>query len=85
MPEITIYTKPTCPYCHDAKALLKSKGAAFREIDVSRDAAAFSAMLQASGGRGTVPQIFIGDAHIGGCDDIYALDAQGGLDPMLQG
>ena len=85
MPDITIYTKPLCPYCHDAKALLTSKGAAFREIDVARDSAAFSDMVQASGGRRTVPQIFIGGAHIGGCDDIYALDAQGGLDPLLQG
>lgn len=85
MPDITIYTKPTCPYCHDAKLLLKAKGVAFKEIDVSRDGDAFTAMLQASGGRRTVPQIFIGGAHIGGCDDIYALDAQGGLDPLLQG
>ena len=85
MPDITIYTKPLCPYCHDAKLLLKAKGAAFNEVDVARDGAAFTAMVQASGGRRTVPQIFIGGAHIGGCDDIYALDAQGGLDPLLKG
>ena len=84
MPEIVVYTKPYCPYCHDAKALLKQKNAAFVEIDVSRDRDAFDAMVRKSGGRVTVPQIFIGAAHVGGCDDLYALDARGGLDPLLR-
>lgn len=83
MADITIYTKPYCPYCHDAKALLGKKQAVFTEIDVAKDRAAFDTMVQRSGGRVTVPQIFIGDRHIGGCDDIYALDARGGLDPLL--
>lgn len=83
MPEITIYTKPYCPYCQDAKALLGKKNAAFREIDVARDREAFQQMVVRAGGRMTVPQIFIGDQHVGGCDDIYALDARGKLDPML--
>jgi glutaredoxin 3 len=85
MPDITIYTKPYCPYCQDAKALLGHKNAAFTEIDVGRDRAAFQDMVQRAGGRTTVPQIFIAGKHIGGCDDIYALDARGGLDPLLQG
>lgn len=84
-PEITIYTKPLCGYCHAAKALLRGKGVEFTEIDVSRDAAALDAMLARSGGRRTVPQIFIGKTHVGGCDDIHALDQRGGLDPLLAG
>ncbi|MGL4728476.1 MAG: glutaredoxin 3 [Bosea sp. (in: a-proteobacteria)] len=85
MPEITIYTKGWCPYCQAAKALLKRKGAAFIELDVERDPAALKAMQARSGGRMTVPQIFIGEQHIGGSDDIHALDARGGLDPLLAG
>lgn len=84
-PDITIYTKGYCPYCADAKALLNRKGAAFTEIDVATDRAEFATMVQRAGGRTTVPQIFIGATHVGGCDDIYALDARGGLDPMLKG
>ena len=84
MPEITIYTKPACPYCADAKYLLKKKQATFTEIDVARDRAAFQTMVDRSGGRLTVPQIFVGSQHVGGCDDLYALDAQGGLDPLLE-
>jgi len=82
---ITIYTKPGCPYCADAKFLLKKKGAAFDEIDVSGDRAAFETMVERAGGRRTVPQIFIGASHVGGCDDLYALDARSGLDPLLKG
>lgn len=85
MPEITIYTKSTCPYCHAAKALLNKKGAAFTEIDVSGKPDDQRAMAVRANGRSTVPQIFIGEKHIGGCDDIHALDAQGGLDPLLKG
>lgn len=83
MPDITIYTKPYCPYCSEAKALLKKKGAAFAEIDVARERSEFDVMVQRSGGRLTVPQIFIGKQHIGGCDDLFALDSRGGLDPLL--
>lgn len=84
-PTITIYTKPLCGYCHTAKVLLRGKGAAFTEIDVSRDSAALDVMLARSGGKRTVPQIFIGETHVGGCDDIHALDQRGGLDPLLKG
>jgi glutaredoxin 3 len=83
MPPIDIYTTPYCPYCADAKALLKEKGAAFNEIDVSRDRAMRTKMSERAHGRWTVPQIFIGSTHIGGCDDLYALEADGKLDPLL--
>jgi len=85
MPPIEIYTTPFCPYCHDAKALLKKKNAAFTEIDVSRDRELRSKMTARANGRTTVPQIFIGSTHVGGCDDLYALDDAGGLDPLLNG
>jgi glutaredoxin 3 len=84
MPPITIYTTPYCPYCLRAKSLLKSKGAAFDEIDVSFSSEDRAAMVRRSGGRQTVPQIFIGERHIGGCDDLMALDAKGELDPLLK-
>ncbi len=83
MQPVRIYTTPICPYCVRAKALLKKKGAAFEEIDVFMDDKARTDMLQQSGGARTVPQIFIGDTHVGGCDDLYALDSQGKLDPLL--
>lgn len=82
MPKIEIYTKTTCPYCHRAKALLSSKGALFREISIDNDAQQREKMIQRSG-RATVPQIFINDNHVGGCDDLYALDERDGLDPLL--
>ena len=82
-PKITIYTTPYCPYCHAAKALLKNKGVTFEEIDV-QDPALRRDMMAKADGRHTVPQIFIGTAHVGGCDDIHALDAAGKLDPMLR-
>lgn len=85
MPPIEIYTTPFCPYCHDAKALLKKKNVAFTEIDVSRDRELRSKMMARANGRTTVPQIFIGATHVGGCDDLYALDDAGGLDPLLNG
>ena len=83
MPAIVIYTKATCPYCHAAKDLLQRKGVQFEEISVDGDRAAQAAMAAKAGGRSTVPQIFIGDDHVGGCDDLYALDSEGGLDPLL--
>jgi glutaredoxin 3 len=83
MPAITIYTKETCPYCVRAKALLTTKGAAFTEIDIGRAPDRRPEMIERAGGRTTVPQIFIGARHVGGCDDLHALDAAGKLDPLL--
>ncbi|KFI33416.1 glutaredoxin [Haematobacter missouriensis] len=85
MADIEIYTTPTCPYCAAAKRLLGKKGVAYREIDVSRDPDLRSAMTRRAGGRHTVPQIFIGDVHVGGSDDLHALEAAGRLDPLLKG
>ena len=84
MPPVTIYTTPACPYCMRAKNLLKRKGVEFEEIDVSSSAALRKAMIARSRGRYTVPQIFIGGHHAGGCDDLYALDAKGELDRLLR-
>jgi glutaredoxin 3 len=83
MKPIRIYTTPICPYCARAKSLLGKKGAAFEEIDVYMDMEARKAMEDASGGARTVPQIFIGDTHVGGCDELYALEREGKLDPLL--
>jgi glutaredoxin 3 len=83
-PAITVYTTGWCPYCSRAKALLERKGAAYVEIDIETTTDARADMMARSGRR-TVPQIFIGDRHIGGCDDLHALDAAGGLDPLLAG
>ncbi|ELY4333786.1 glutaredoxin 3 [Cronobacter dublinensis] len=83
MANIEMYTKATCPYCHRAKALLNSKGAAFLELPIDGDTAKREEMIQRSG-RTTVPQIFIDGQRIGGCDDLHALDARGGLDPLLR-
>ena len=83
MPPITIYTTPSCPYCLHAKDLLHRKGASFEEIDVSEDPVRRDEMTARAAGRRTVPQIFIGDRHVGGCDDLYALDSKGELDPLL--
>ncbi len=80
---VEIYTTPTCPYCHRAKALLNDKGVDFRETDVSQSGALRSAMTARASGRHTVPQIFIDNKHIGGCDDLYALDDRGALDKLL--
>jgi glutaredoxin 3 len=85
MQSVVIYTKSTCPYCHAAKDLLNQKGAAFDEISVDGDRAAQANMAARAGGRSTVPQIFIGEKHVGGCDDLYALDAEGKLDALLAG
>ncbi|NBE07344.1 glutaredoxin 3 [Paragemmobacter ruber] len=83
MKPVEIYTTPICPYCMAAKRLLTRKGVAFTEIDVSRDPALRDAMTARAGGRRTVPQIFIGGTHVGGSDDLHALDHDGKLDPML--
>ena len=80
---VTIYTKDWCPYCRAAKDLLRQKGAAFEEIEITGKPEARSAMIQRAGGRSTVPQIFIGERHVGGCDDLYTLDARGELDRLL--
>lgn len=83
MAEVELYTTKICPYCVRAKRLLEKKGAAFKEIDVSNEPELRQSMTQRAGGRQTVPQIFINGQHVGGCDDLYALDAEGKLDPML--
>lgn len=83
MVKIEIYTTPTCPYCVNAKKLLDKKGVTYEEIDVDTDEVKYQEMIKRSG-RKTVPEIFIDGKHIGGCDDLYALDKKGGLDPLLK-
>ncbi|WP_340644835.1 glutaredoxin 3 [Phenylobacterium sp.] len=83
MTQVTIYTKPFCPYCVRAISLLEKKGVEFTEIEAAFDPEKRQEMMQRSNGRATFPQIFIGDEHIGGCDDIMALDRDGKLDPLL--
>jgi glutaredoxin 3 len=83
MRKVTIYTTPICPYCVRAKHLLKKKGVSYDEIDVFMDSDARQDMETKSGGQRTVPQIFVGDDHVGGCDDLYALESEGRLDPLL--
>jgi glutaredoxin 3 len=82
-PRIVVYLTDWCPFCTRARALLERKGAKFEVIDVDERPEAREEMMARSGRR-TVPQIFIGDTHVGGCDDLYALDAAGGLDPLLK-
>jgi glutaredoxin 3 len=82
-PNIEIYTWQTCPFCIRAKALLKNKGVEFTEYAIDGDNAARSKMAERADGRKSLPQIFIDDQHIGGCDDIHALDAQGKLNSLL--
>jgi len=81
--DIVMYSTGWCPYCLRARALLERKGAAFREIKIDEDPAEREAMLARSGGRRTVPQIFIGDRHVGGFDELYALEKAGTLDELL--
>ncbi|TCT05889.1 glutaredoxin 3 [Tepidamorphus gemmatus] len=83
MARVVIYTTPFCPYCHAAKTLLAAKGVSFEEIDVGADPRLRAEMTQRAGGRRTVPQIFIDETHVGGCDDLHALDRQGRLDALL--
>jgi glutaredoxin 3 len=82
-PDIVMYSAAWCGYCARARALLQGKGVAFREIKVDEDMAERQAMIARSGGRRTVPQIFIGDRHIGGSDDLYSLEKSGELDRLL--
>lgn len=84
MTNITIYSKDYCPYCISAKALLSRKGASFTEIDVLENPDQLAVMIERSGGRRTVPQIFIGDQHIGGFSDLDALNSAGKLDLLLK-
>ncbi|MEQ8745852.1 glutaredoxin 3 [Pyruvatibacter sp.] len=84
MSKVKIYTTQICPYCHRAKGLLRDKGVAYEEIDVMATPGARDKMIDLTG-RTSVPQVFVGDTHVGGCDDLFALDAKGGLDPMLAG
>ncbi len=82
--EILVYTTQICPYCVRAKKLLDSKGVQYTEIDVSNDSDLRQVMTQKSGGRTSVPQIFINQQHVGGCDDLYALEKAGELDKLLE-
>ena len=83
MPPVKIYTTPYCPYCQWAKDLLRKKAVTFTEIDVGGNRDLRKAMTERANGRTTVPQIFIGATHVGGCDDLYALEDAGKLDPLL--
>ena len=81
---VTIYTKPFCPYCIRALSLLEQKGIEFNEIEAAFDPDKRQEMIQRAGGRATFPQIFVGEQHIGGCDEMMALERAGKLDPLLQ-
>lgn len=83
MADVVLYTKPGCPYCAAAKSLLDRKGVTYTDIVASNDPALKQEMIQKSGGRMTFPQVFVGSTHIGGSDDLHALDARGGLDDLL--
>jgi len=83
MKAVEIYTSPLCGYCHAAKRLLSQKGVSFSEIDVSRDPNQRAQMMSRANGRHTVPQIFVGETHVGGYDDLAALERSGKLDPLL--
>ncbi|MDJ0628466.1 MAG: glutaredoxin 3 [Rhodobacter sp.] len=85
MQPVEIYTSPLCGFCHAAKRLLTQKGVSFSEIDLRKQPEKRQEMLGRSAGRHTVPQIFVGDTHVGGCDELYALEQAGRLDPLLQG
>ena len=83
MKPVRMYTTPICPYCVRAKSLLKKKGAEVQEIDILMDMQAREEMERLTGGARSVPQIFIGDTHVGGCDELYALEKAGKLDSLL--
>jgi glutaredoxin 3 len=85
MTQVEIYTTRYCPYCYAAKALLNRKGVAYKEIDLGRDWAQRDEMIKRANGRMTVPQIFIGPVHVGGSDDLHALERAGRLDALLAG
>ncbi|MGA8155463.1 MAG: glutaredoxin 3 [Rhodoplanes sp.] len=83
MPEVEVYTTPICPYCLSAKELLRRKGVPFLEINVASEPRRRAEMIARANGWTTVPQIFVGDTHLGGCDDLYALEEAGELDRLL--
>jgi glutaredoxin 3 len=83
MDKVIIYTSAACPYCIKAKQLLDKKGASYQEIRIDKEPDKLDEVIQKSGGRTTVPQIFIGNKHVGGCDELYALEKEGKLDTML--
>jgi glutaredoxin 3 len=83
MKPVRMYTTPVCPYCVRAKSLLKRKGAEVQEVDVLMDLTARREMETKTGGARSVPQIFIGDTHVGGCEELYELEREGKLDPLL--
>ena len=83
MKPVLIYTSPICGFCHAAKRLLNQKGVEFTEVDVLANPTRRPEMMEKAGGRHTVPQIFVGDTHVGGCDDLYDLERAGKLDPLL--
>jgi len=83
MVAVTLYTRPLCPYCVRAVSLLKKKGVAFEEIDAGFDATKKQEMIQRANGARTFPQIFVGDVHVGGCDEMMALERAGKLDDLL--
>jgi glutaredoxin 3 len=83
MSKVEIYTSPLCGFCHAAKRLLNAKEISFHEIDLASEPNRRSEMMDRAGGRHTVPQIFIGETHVGGCDDLFALEHAGKLDPLL--
>ena len=85
MQPVEIYSSPLCGFCHAAKRLLNQKGVDFSEVDVLAEPARKSEMMDRANGRHTVPQIFIGTTHVGGCDELYALERAGKLDALLQG
>ena len=85
MQPVEIYSSPLCGFCHAAKRLLKQKGVNFSEINVLAQPKRKTEMMSRANGRHTVPQIFIGETHVGGCDELYALERAGKLDPMLKG
>jgi glutaredoxin 3 len=85
MPPVEIYTTRWCPYCSMAKSLLRRKGVTYIEIDVARDRGRRSEMIERANGRMTVPQIFVGPVHVGGSDDLHALERAGKLDALLAG
>jgi len=80
---VEIYTSPLCGFCHAAKRLLNEKGIDFTEVDVLKHPERKAEMIQRANGGRTVPQIFVGETHVGGCDDLYALEQSGKLDPLL--
>ncbi|MEM8770774.1 MAG: glutaredoxin 3 [Pseudomonadota bacterium] len=85
MQKVTVYTRPLCPFCVRAMALLKEKGVEIDEVSAAFDKDKRQEMLSRSNGKSTYPQIFIGDTHVGGCDDLMALERDGKLDPLLNG